>query len=289
VLLGCSEGYVNCDEQDENGCEAAIEDVPTPIITLNEDSEAGPMANFSLSGSESISPAGNIQTYSWTLIQPVGSHVTLQPNDMSENVSFVGNVVGSYSVTLSISDDQGLNSCTPASQTMTVLPSELLHIELSWDTAGLNLDLHLAHAELAINGEDVDGDEVPDPWFDEQFDCWAGNPNPIWGDPNNTKDDPTLHREDSDGWGPELLGMSVPEADTEYRLAVHMPEEEGATPAQASIRVYLWDDLVFERANVSLNPGDLWDVGTLDATQKAFTANLLTGGERVIIPDYPIP
>ena len=178
-----------------------------------------------------------------------------------------------------------------------VIPDEAIHVELLWDTpndsdqtnegpqAGADLDLHFVHQYAG--GPDLDGNGVADGWFDDPFDCFWHNPKPKWGsfDPA-VNDDPGLDRDDTDGAGPENMNLDIPENNVTYRVGVHYWEDHGFGASYATVRIYLYGDLVYEMEDVKLLNRDMWEVATID-----WPSGNVKGIEEgfKIIPNYNNP
>ena len=47
------------------------------------------------------------------------------------------------------------------------------------------------------------------------------NPSPNWGQLDSSEDDPQMLLDDTDGAGPEIIALPLPEDDTLYRVGVH--------------------------------------------------------------------
>ena len=275
---------------------------PVAVIAVDEGDEVIPQTVLHLHGDQSHAVTGAIANYQWTVEQPSGSSSALIPTATFPNPIFEANVAGTYTFSLTVRDDAGRVSCLPATATVFVTCNCGLHVELLWTTPGdpdptdegpdkgANLDLHVAHPYGA--GPDVDGDGVPDPWFDPQWDCYCGNPNPDWGSPDpSAPDDPGLDRDDTDGGGPENVNLDVPESDPAwpfvYRVGVHYRDDHGFGPSLATVRVYIYSALVFEASDVLLQPGDLWNVATVEWPSTKVTLQLSATGGYDITPDYP--
>jgi len=170
-------------------------------------------------------------------------------------------------------------------------------IELTWSTpedpdptdggqgAGTDLDLHFTHPNAPSNpdAKDQDGDGKPDPYFDETYDCCSTNPKPDWGAKGDNSDDPHLVRDDTDGWGPEVLAFD-PGGNTEngrYEVAVHYFKEHGFGHSFATVRVYLHGELAFEASEVQLQGADLWCVAFLDWPTREVTSCATDGVPRI--------
>jgi hypothetical protein len=181
-----------------------------------------------------------------------------------------------------------------------VVANELIHIELLWDTpndpdqtddgpeAGADLDLHFLHP--FASGLDVDLDGQPDGWFDQPFDCFWFNAHPNWAsmDPM-IDDDPGLDLDDTDGAGPENINLNLPENAMTYRVGVHYWNDHNFGPSLATVRVYLYSELVFEQAGVELVNHDMWEVATIDWPSGNVELILGEGGGYKITPNYQHP
>jgi hypothetical protein len=226
---------------------------------------------------------------------------------MFPNPTFEVNVAGVYNLELEVIDAVGEKSCEPATAQVIVASYDAIHIEVLWDTpadpdqsnqgpeAGADLDLHFTH-EYAT-GPDLDGDGQPDGWFDNPFDCFWFNPNPNWGsfDPS-IDDDPSLDLDDTDGAGPESLSLQIPEDGQSYKVGVHYWHDHGYGDSYATVRIYIYGELVYEVTDVQLTHQDMWEVGSIHwpsgEVVPACAANALSvGGEcpKKITSEYQNP
>ncbi|MFO0748662.1 MAG: choice-of-anchor D domain-containing protein [Myxococcota bacterium] len=245
---------------------------PTPVIVIPEGEEVVPQTVLHLVGSQSFAATGSIASYQWRVSQPIGSQSVFQPSATVADPKFEVNVAGRYEFELSVTDSTGEPSCAPARVEVFVNPDEAIHIELLWDTpndpdqtnigpeAGADLDLHFLHP-FAVGTYDGDKDGQPDGYFDSIFDCFWFHPNPNWGDFDAAvDDDPSLDRDDTDGAGPENVNLNLPEAGNCYRVGVHYWNDHSFGKSNATLRVYVYSNLVFEMTDVELVNHDLWTV-----------------------------
>jgi hypothetical protein len=154
-----------------------------------------------------------------------------------------------------------------------VYAGKAIYVILDWHTpgdadetdtgpeAGSDLDVHLLHPNAPSNDgtPDLDGDGEPDPYFDSLYDCYWYNPHPDWGNPG-VDGDPVLDRDDTDGMGPERVGMEGPEHGARFRIAAHYWSDHGYGESAATVRVYTDEDLVYQET-LTLAESDLWCVG----------------------------
>ena len=272
---------------------------PTAVIQVQEGEEVIPQTKLHLVGSNSYA-VGSVSAWQWSVTQPDGSQSVFLPSAAHPDPTFEVNIAGVYDFTLEVWDQDGKKSCEPAEVTVFVIPDEAVHVELLWDTpgdldqtdegpeAGADLDLHFLHP--FATGEDVDGNGVPDGWFDQPFDCFWFNAHPNWGslDPF-VDDDPGLDRDDTDGSGPENVNLNLPEDGMTYKVGVHYWNDHDFGPSTATVRIYVFSQLVFEVSDVSLVEGDMWEVATLSWPSAAVTLLQTDIGDYVIIPNYSHP
>lgn len=273
---------------------------PQAVIVVQEGDQVIPQTVLHLFGDQSSSPAGDIVSWLWSVQQPAGSQSLFLPSNTFPTVTFEANVAGSYLFSLDVTDSNGTTSCFPGSAAVVVIPDEAIHVELVWNTpedpnqtdegpeAGADLDLHFLHPFAA--GPDLDGDQLPDGWFDNPFDCFWFNPNPQWGafDPA-IDDDPSLDRDDTDGAGPENLNLNIPEANKVYRVGVHYWHDHGFGPSFATVYVYIYGERVFEVADVKLVNHDMWSVATISWPDGAVKQIEGSNGSYKITPKYENP
>ena len=274
-------------------------DCALPIIACAEGNEVIPQTVLHLHGEGSYSASGKITKWEWAVEQPSGSQSVFLPSNEVPGPAFEANVAGVYTFTLRVWDEVDSPSCLPASYKVVVIPDTAIHIELLWHTpedpdetdtgpdAGSDVDLHLLHP--FADGPDLDGNGKPDGWCDQLYDCFLFNPHPAWGsyDPA-VGDDPHLDRDDSDGVGPENLNLAAPE-DVIYRVGVHYSDDHGYGPSYATVRVYLWAQLVFEVADIMLVDLDMWEVCTIDWVSGEVHVACNYCGQYKIEPQYHCP
>ena len=118
-------------------------------------------------------------------------------------------------------------------------PDASLAVELVWDSADYDFDLHL----IKDSGAYCSGDS-----------CYYGNCNadnsfvllPEWdGVPGETAGDPALVIDDLEGYGPERIEI-VTAVDADYTVAVHAYSTVIDTPVWATVRIYIDGALAHE-------------------------------------------
>ncbi|MGB0588129.1 MAG: PKD domain-containing protein [Myxococcota bacterium] len=238
----------------------AEQDCPVPVIHVEEGDEVIPQTVLHLDGMQSYAPFGAITAWIWTVEQPDGSQEVFVPSATAPQPIFQANVVGLYTFTLEVMDENNnwsTGDCKPDVYKVLVQPDQAIHVELTWETpgdpdetdtgpvAGSDLDLHFAHPNAS--GPDLDQNGVEDPWFDKDWDAFWYNKAPNWGsfDPS-AGDDPSLDRDDTDGAGPENLNMGIPEDDIVYHIGVHYWDSHGLGPVTTTVRVWTYATLIYE-------------------------------------------
>ncbi len=279
-------------------CFEGSEDCPSAVIKCPEGEEVIPQTILHLFGDDSYAANGTIQKWEWAVQQPNSSQSVFVPSHTFPNPIFETNVAGIYTFYLTVYDQTDTPSCFPAVHEVVVIPDEVLHIELSWHTpddldetdtgpeAGSDLDLHFTHPWAA--GPDLDGDGVADGWFDIPFDCFWFNAHPNWGsyDPG-INDDPGLDRDDTDGAGPENINLDIPE-DATYRVGIHYWNDHGYGAAFATVRIYIYGQLVFESPETFLVDSDMWEVCTIEWPSGKVEV-VTSDGDLKITPEYHNP
>lgn len=211
-------------------------------------------------------------------------------------------------------------SVNSARQLVRAIPEQAVFVTVSWNGDG-DLDLHM----VRDSGTNAAWTATPD-------DCFWSNPAPDWGapDPSNgvmcttsaectvvpyttcrkpvgmpgtcidATDDPRLVIDDTDGFGPEAIGMKLPPADT-YHVGVHYYPDEHMSPRRATVHFFVLGEELFPPgygpgAPVStlLDRNDFWYVGRVvvpaviaDATIEAAPINLQNPRANAEPGNYP--
>lgn len=274
----------------------------TAVISPPGSSPWRPLATVQLSGEESSGTPGVELAYTWSLVQPQGSYQRLQSEGQAAHTTFVPRMVGTYEVVLTVEGSDGLPSCGPATTVIEVKPGPGIHIEMVWDTPedpdqsdppdevrragpppGADLDLHFAHPNA-------------DSWFDYILDCFWMNKEPDWADKtahaatysvhSQVTDDPALTLEDDNGAGPEIITLERPEEDAVYYVGVHYWDDNGYGLSDAQVRVYLDGELSYTSQWVNLEYLDMWEVATLDWSNREVVSMTNSDGGPIVIPSY---
>lgn len=124
-----------------------------------------------------------------------------------------------------------------------------LSIVLDWDTNDTDVDLHLV--------------KVPGSLFDRagRTDCYFGQRTPDWGVQGDTSDDPFLDHDDTDGFGPENINLSV-SGDGTYEVYVHYWSDHGRGRTGAQAQIFIDGNPAGTFMRTNLDCDDVWLVGT---------------------------
>jgi len=276
---------------------------PTAVGVIAEGQEVLPLTTLHLSSDLSTAASGKeIVKRKWSVVGPGASSAGFVPSPTFPNPIFEITVAGEYTFTLTVWDSEEVESCVAWVGTVLAIPEVALYVELIWKTpsdedetdtgadAGSDLDLHFALLDYAVGGGfDGDADGTDDPWFNQPFDCFWFTPNPNWGTLNPAaNDDPHLLVEDTDGGGPEAVGLMVPQLVT-YGIGVHYWSDKGFGDAFAEIRIFSFGQLIFHTDPVKLAPLDFWDVASVHWPATEVTPVMGAGGGPKITAGYQNP
>jgi hypothetical protein len=179
-----------------------------------------------LTGTASDPDGGAIASWVWTLVSaPAGATGTFgTPN--AQTTTFRPNLVGVYTIRLTVTDDEGQTATCMTTVTAT---GDGIRVEVSWNTDYTDIDTHLLHVAGATG------------WFSSPLDCYYANRTPAW-DAGGTADDPRLDIDDVEGFGPENINVDSPVAGATYRVGIHYYDDDiwnGAT--NVTVRIYCGD------------------------------------------------
>lgn len=263
LLVSSNDTYTPELEIDLNGIGTTNECPVARAVCTVEDSGAPPVTDLfvlpldtlSCNASGSEDSDGSIVEYIWTVAEaPAGSTSEFIP-DNREDTSFFVDLAGRYVMNLEVVDDRGCVS-EPSPITLVARPDEDIHVQLVWTTpsdpdetdigfgAGTDLDLHVLHP----NGC----------WEDTTWDCHFRQREPNWGDPGAGDDDPSLDIDDTDGAGPENINLDNPENGVTYKVAAHYYNDHGYGVSFATVRIFVFGELVFEAADKEFPYTDFW-------------------------------
>lgn len=225
---------------------ATVNQAPIPKIAPL--GNGAPGQSVMLDGTMSMDPDGDVPlTYKWTLRSaPIGASTSITAPDMPTTGMVLDPMLpGSYEVQLDVTDGAGAKNCMPVRATIVASPAQKLLVEMFWDNAKTDIDLHVLRTATSVVGR------APD-------DCHYANMRPDWGMPGNM-DDPELLRDALTGYGPEIFGYVNP-IDTTYRVLAEFANEhlEPMPATNVTIRVYLFGVVKFEQTKQLTMKGQRW-------------------------------
>ncbi len=226
---------------------AGVNRAPVPIIAPL--GNGAPGQTVTLDGSMSMDPDGDAPlTYKWTLRSaPISAATRIMSPDQAMTQMLLDPMLpGSYEVQLDVTDGAGAKNCMPVRATVVASPAQKLLVEMFWDNAKTDIDLHVLRTPTSTFGR------APD-------DCYYANLAPDWGMPG-TMDDPALIRDALTGYGPEVFGYVNP-IDTTYRVIASFANDhlEMMPATRVTIRVYLFGVVKFEQTKLLATAGSTWN------------------------------
>ncbi len=229
---------------------AQINRAPIPDCGQSE-VDAAPGDTVTFDGSASHDPDGNTPlTYAWRVdARPLDSNTDLVGADTARPTLDL-DVPGDWTVSLSVTDSTGVASVSRCQVAVKAIPAEKLYVELVWDNAVTDLDLHF----LAPNAS-----------YEGAKDCWWANQHPDFGVQGDPSDDPSCGPDDLAGFGPETATYDTP-ADGTYTVVVDFPKDNGAAhpDTHATVRVYELGVVVAELDQDLKKAHERWIAGTID-------------------------
>jgi hypothetical protein len=222
-----------------------------PVAVVAPVAVSAPGREVALDGTGSMDPDGDGPlSYQWVVrSRPVGAQATLvDPQAASTVLRLDAAVPGEYVVELSVTDAAGARSRVPARVSVVAAPAQQLLVEMFWDNAVTDVDLHVLRVPGAAVGS------IPE-------DCHYANPRPDWGAAGVARDDPELLRDALTGYGPEVFGYAEPVAGS-YRVAVVLARENGAVDPRSTVTVRVYEQGVVrgEFRRTLTEQGDTWSV-----------------------------
>ena len=241
---------------------------PVADIQITEGLEVLAQTKLNLSGAGSVSAAGAIAAYEWTVVQPSGSLSQFMPSAYVAAPTFEANVVGDYIFRLNVIDVAGNRSCAAAERVVHVSSDDSIHVELLWRTPGDINESDTGGDDIYFSmGSDVDlhflSPRAAGTYFDSINDCFWRNQRPEWG-AATPFDNPRLDLDDRDGGGPENLNVAIPEQGVRYQVGVHVWNDWGYGKVYATVRVYIYGTLRDQWEEVELINDEMWDTHYID-------------------------
>jgi hypothetical protein len=198
--------------------------LPVAVCNATLTTVAPPFQSLTVSGGESYDPLSHALTaFDWGLLAaPPGSVAPLAGTGSSR--TFTPDAAGAYDLALSVQTDDGRAS-VPCSVLVSAVPEQDLFVELYWEHAADDMDLHLL---------------MDDGTLGSAMDCYyatCDTASPAWGG-SGTTDDPRLLLDDTEGTGPEVTVIPSPAAAT-YTVAV-TDHPSADYPQANAVTVEIW-------------------------------------------------
>jgi hypothetical protein len=268
---------------------------PSAVAELVDDpSEIEPFDTVRIDGSNSMAadstePGSFLGRFEWTLRQrPQGSTTTPFPDDLPATeveTDLAGRYIVDLHVYETVFDQNGVlegevRSCVPSTVTFDVIPTEDLLIQLVWDHADADLDLHLVRG----------GGQV----FTHEDDCYFSNrepeqtvDEPAWS--AVAEENPVLDVDDSRGYGPENLNIKAPAGGSQWTVLVHYwnKQTDGEPRTTATVRVFVYGVQAMEISRTFEDEEQLWQA--LDITWPNVEGDAPALSQIGIVEPFPRP
>lgn len=201
--------------------------------------------------------------FEWALIErPAGSTARLTPNTSAATPRMLVDAPGVYRVQVQRYDDDGAPICEPSVYSVIACSCEDdTVIQLTWNTPvdadqgdALGADLDLLYKPAA------------QPWTAASV-VSPAQPLQQW----STFEEARMTRADADGSGPETITHTGGVPGQRHDVAVYYRDDAGLGASFATVRVYHQGQLVYERRDQRLVPGDLLHLATIDQTDGSVT------------------
>ncbi len=233
---------------------AVAGDPPTAVITGSQ--SYGPLDTAVFSGASSTAVAPKtIANYEWAISgHPNGSQSVVQLGSDPSAAEFFVDLAGDYKIKLKVTDSSGVSDTTEYA--FSAVPSQSLHIELTWPAQYTQADMDLHLINKGVGGSMWSSSEDCDfitckPTFGGVLD---------WGVSGNTNDDPTLDIDNINEAVPENINIKAP-VDGTYEVNVHYYASHGAGDVVCHVRVYLGGTVAWEGEKTLSSANQVWTVG----------------------------
>lgn len=170
--------------------------------------------------------------------------------------AFQAKVKGKYTVRLVVINEQGITS-KPDECDITADSDDDLAVRMFWNNKNADIDLHL------INPEGEFGDPKNDCYYWNCSPQYSGE-RPDWGEKGETKDNPFLDIDNTDGIGPETVTINKP-ANGIYTVTIHAYDTTKG-PSTVVVKAYA-HGTEEKSASLLMNQTDTcWDVFTIEVS-----------------------
>lgn len=185
-----------------------------------------------------------------------GSPLNGDPSNKINRAAFQAKMKGSYTVRLIVINEKGISS-VPAECTVEAVSDDDLAVKLLWNNKNSDIDLHL------IRPDGEFGDLTSDCYYWNCSPQYSGE-RPDWGVEGETKDDPFLDIDNTDGIGPETVTINKPDNGI-YTVTIHAYDTSKG-PSTAVVKAYA-HGVEEKSASMLMNKTDTcWDVFKIEVS-----------------------
>jgi len=236
-----------CGNSIDDNCNGLIdEDCMAPTVTCSNNVTRAYIFESPVNlSAEAVDSNGTVVSTSWSFFtKPTGTASILNPTTGNRS-SFIPDTVGEYIVRFTATDNDGEKSYCDIK--VNAATRDHLNVTLTWDKGGRSdMDLHLLKPG-------VDSSK-----WNTVNDCFWSIANPNWGDENSNLDDPHLDRDDTDGFGPEVIQIQRP-IDGKYTVAVDYFDDQNEGASIAIIKIICKGEEFIYTSN-PINSREKWTV-----------------------------
>lgn len=202
----------------------------------------GPGTRIEISGDASFDPEGDNLTYRWRFVTRPEESLAQFADPNAARTEFTVDRPGRYVAALEVADASGRSSTNDARVELDAVAGRRVRIDLEWDRADTDLDLHLAGPGSALGSSG---------------DCWFDRPNTTWEPPGPDGDCNFT-------FGPTTESIAVDgPGDGVYTVAVMQVAPSPGGEARATVRVFYEDVLVASYVRTIPQTAIAWDIATL--------------------------
>lgn len=211
--------------------------LPDPVAVCSASSlevPVGTTVTVDSAGSTGVDDEDALR-FLWTIaLAPQTSVVTFPGGATGPTASFLVDVPGEYLVELRVTSETGATDSCDLTVVATgdhafIAPTAPVEVQLTWDVAGDDLDLHVLLEGGAWESED---------------DCHYGNctaavGGPLdWGTPDDPADDALMLGDDIPGTGPEIVQVAGI-VDQAYEIVVHDFPDDVEETTEATVKLFV--------------------------------------------------
>lgn len=185
-----------------------------------------------------------------------GSSLNGDPSNKVSRTAFQAKIKGTYTVRLIVINDKGVSS-VPAECNVEAVSDDDLAVKMLWNNKNSDMDLHL------IKPDGEFGNATSDCYYWNCSPQYSGE-RPDWGVEGETKDDPFLDIDNTNGIGPETVTINKPENGI-YKVIVHAYDTSKG-PSTAVVKAYA-HGIEEKSASLFMNQTDTcWNVFTIEVS-----------------------